>query len=101
MVIACASVVVIAFSLTKAAAAQSSKSFVAEIDFCDVEIREGNTPYPEHESSVQIYRGSMNKDGSFSTAKSFLFARRESQPPHCNSGRANWQVCSWDRCIIH
>ena len=76
-----------------------TKTFIAELDFCEVEFRAGNTNNPELHKVVA--RMSMSKGDQYSYNTIFLNARREANPGHCNSGLGVWQTCSWGECRLH
>lgn len=77
---------------------ENVKTFVASHDFCLVEIREGNKPFPT--DNQVIYSGPMKAGDQKSTKATFLFAQREGNPGVCNSGRGQWNSCSWDTCQL-
>jgi hypothetical protein len=78
----------------------TTKTFVAERNFCQVEVRAGNTTNPSNHPV--IYSGGLSGgQRTPSTQEPFLFAQREANPGVCGSGRGNWQQCSWSDCTLH
>lgn len=76
------------------------KSFRMGQDFCEVEIRAGNSASALN-NPVIYPMGSVKKGQIFTTDQTFIYAQREGNPGVCNSGRAYWNSCSWDKCELN
>lgn len=87
------------FAAMGSSSAQTALTFISQGDFCDVEIRAGNSGNAT--SNPVVYRGHMTNGQSFSYTAVLLFAQREANPGHCPSGRGYWQQCSFDPCNIN
>jgi hypothetical protein len=79
--------------------AQEAKIFKANRDFCEVEIRAGNTSNPMNHPVV--YSGRMASGQQFSYQAVFIWAQREANPGVCGSGRGYWNQCSWGTCNLN